>query len=87
MIIHVNHKINNPGAFWASAQESLPKLPEANVQRVIQSLPNADMTEASCLWEADSIESLNSYLRSKVGDNSTEIYYEVNTANAIGLPA
>ena len=87
MIILVNHKINNPGAFWTSAQENLPNLPEANVKRVIQSLPNADMTEATCLWEADSIESLNSYLRSKVGNTSTEIFYEVNTANAIGLPA
>ncbi len=87
MIIHVSHKINNPEVFWKSAQDNLPNLPEANVQRVIQSLPNADMSEASCLWEADSIESLNSYLRSKVGDTSNETYYEVNTANALGLPA
>ena len=87
MIIHVNHKINNPEAFWKSAQDNLPNLPEANVQRVIQSLPNADMSEASCLWEAESIDALNSYLRSKVGDTSTEVYYEVNTANALGLPA
>ena len=87
MLILVNHKINNPGSFWASAQESLPKLPEANVKRVLQVLPNADMTEATCLWEADSIDTLNSYLRSKVGDSSREIYYEVNTANAMGLPA
>jgi hypothetical protein len=87
MIILVNHKINNPGAFWGSAQESLPKLPEANVQRVLQALPNADMTEATCLWEADDIATLDSYLRSKVGDTSVETYYEVNVANSIGLPA
>ena len=87
MIISVNHKINNPESFWKSAQESLPNLPEANVQRVLQALPNGDMTQATCLWEADSIDSLNSYLRSKVGDSSKEIYYEVNTTNAMGLPA
>lgn len=87
MIILVNHKINNPGAFWQSAQENIPKLPEANVKRVLQALPNADMTEATCLWEADSIDTLNTYLRSKVGNTSTETYYEVNTANSIGLPA
>jgi hypothetical protein len=86
MIILVNHKINNPAIFWQAAQESLPKLPEANVQRVLQVLPNIDMTEATCLWEADSIEALNSYLRSKVGETSKEIYYEVNTANSTGLP-
>ena len=87
MIILVNHKINNPASFWGSAQESLPKLPEANVQRVLQALPNADMTEATCLWEAESIDALDSYLRSKVGDTSVETYYEVNVANSIGLPA
>ncbi len=86
MIILVNHKINDPGSFWASAQESLPNLPEGKVQRVLQALPNADMSEATCLWEADSIDDLNSYLRSKVGSTSKETYYEVNTANAIGLP-
>ena len=87
MIILVNHKINDPGSFWGAAQQSLPNLPEANVKRVIQSLPNADMTEATCLWEAESIADLDNYLRSKVGGTSTEVYYEVNTANAIGLPA
>jgi hypothetical protein len=87
MIILVNHKINNPESFWGAAQASLPNLPEANVQRVLQALPNADMTEATCLWEAESIDVLDSYLRSKVGSTSVETYYEVNTSNAIGLPA
>ncbi len=86
MIISVNHKINNPESFWKSAQESLPNLPEGGVKRVLQALPNGNMTEATCLWEADSIDALNTYLRSKVQDWSTEVYFEVNTANAIGLP-
>jgi hypothetical protein len=85
MIISVKHKINNPGDFWASAQASLPQLPEANVHRVLMVLPNPDMTEATCIWEADSIDHLNTYLRSKVGDWSNETYQEVNTTNAMGL--
>jgi len=87
MIIVVNHKIANPEKFWASAQVSLPKLPESGVQRVLQVLPNETMTEATCLWEADNIETLDAYLRSKVFDWSSESYYAVNTANAMGLPA
>ena len=87
MIILVNHKINNPGAFWQSAQENLPKLPEANVKRVMQVVPNTDMTEATCIWEAESIDALNSYLRDKVGNSSKETFYEVNTTNAMGMPA
>jgi hypothetical protein len=42
MIIVVNHKISNPGNFWASAQESLPKLPEEGVTRVLQVMPDAN---------------------------------------------
>ena len=86
MIIVVNHKINNPTDFWASAQKNLPALPEGGVQKVIQVMPNNDMTNATCVWEADSIETLDAYLRSKVQDWSTETYYELNTAAAMGMP-
>ena len=87
MTIVVYHEVNNPAEFWGAAQKSLPELPANGVQRVIQVLPNEDMTKATCVWEADSIETLDSYLRSKVHDWSKETYYEVNTANAMGLPA
>ncbi|MEO6253403.1 MAG: hypothetical protein ABIO79_08870 [Ferruginibacter sp.] len=86
MIIVVNHKINNPTDFWASAQKSLPQLPADGVQRVMQVMPNIDMTNAICVWEADSIETLDAYLRSKVQDWSTETYYELNAAAAMGMP-
>ena len=86
MIIVVNHKVNNPTDFWASAQKSLPELPVSGVQRIIQVMPNTDMSEATCVWEADSIEQLDTYLRSKVQDWSTETYYELNSAAAMGMP-
>ena len=86
MILVVNHKINNPAEFWASAQKSLPSLPEAGVIRVIQVMPSPDNSEATCVWEADSKEMLDKYLRSKVGDWSKETYHEVNVAGAMGLP-
>lgn len=86
MIIVVNHKINNPADFWASAQAAIPELPVNGVKRIIQVLPNHDNTECTCLWEADSIESLNSYLREKVKDWSKEEYYEVNASAAMGMP-
>ncbi|MBX7227866.1 MAG: hypothetical protein K1X55_17670 [Chitinophagales bacterium] len=85
MIIVVNHLINTPDKFWVSAQESLPNLPEGGVTRVIQVLPSNDMRQASCLWEADSIEVLDAYLRSKVGDWSVETYYALNADAAIGI--
>ena len=43
MIIVVNHSISNPTSFWASAQKSLPALPENGVQRVMQVMPDNNM--------------------------------------------
>jgi hypothetical protein len=85
MIIAVNHKINNPQEFWASAQRSLPELPVEGVKRVLQVMPSAQGDQATCVWEADSIDILNKYLRSKVFDWSQEEFHEVNTAQAMGL--
>ena len=86
MIIVVNHQINNPADFWASAQKSLPELPVSGVQRIIQVMPSNDMAQATCVWEADSIETLDTYLRSKVFAWSEETYYELNGAAAMGMP-
>lgn len=81
MKIVVNHQINDVNGFWASAQQHLPNLPEMGVSRVIQVMPNPEMSQATCLWEADSIESLDRYLRDKVSNMSSETYHEVNEAN------
>jgi hypothetical protein len=87
MFISVNHKILNPTEFWESAKKSLPELPAKGVQRVVNVFPSSDMSQATCIWEADSIDALDKYLRSKVSDLSKETYFEIDTANAMGLPA
>jgi hypothetical protein len=86
MFISVNHKILNPTEFWAAAQKSLPELPVQGVEKIVNVFPSADMSQATCIWEAASIEALDKYLRSKVFDWSQETYFEINEANAMGLP-
>lgn len=85
MFIVVNHIIHEPEKFWGSAQENLPKLPENGVHRVIQVLPNAEMNRATCVWEAESIETLDNYLRNKVGNWSSDSYFELKTDAAMGF--
>lgn len=85
MLIVVNHTIHEPEKFWGSAQENLPKLPESGVHRVIQVLPNTEMNRATCVWEADSIEALDRYLRDKVGNWSTDTYFELKSDAALGF--
>ena len=50
-----------------------------------QRFPNQAMDKCTCIWEADSIENLQKYLREKVGGSSTESCYQVNEAAALGL--
>lgn len=85
MYILVNHAINNPAEFWGSAQKNLPNLPEGGIKRVVNVFPNQNMDQCTCVWEADSIETLDNYLRDKVGSASRDTYYEINEANAMGL--
>lgn len=86
MIIVAHHKINNPQEFWSSVERNLVLLPANGVKRVIQILPNLDMTEITCIWEAETIAALDVYLRRKVFDWSTDTYYELNLAHTIGFP-
>jgi hypothetical protein len=85
MYIVAQHDIQDPEGFWASAQRHLPRLPEAGVKRVLSVFPNQDMNKCTCVWEADSIPSLEAYLREKIGNASSESYYQVNEATAVGL--
>ena len=85
MYIIVNHNINNPEDFWASAQRNLPNLPEGGVQRVLNIFPNQLMDKATLVWEADSIENLQKYLKEKLGSASYDSCFQINEATAMGL--
>ena len=84
MFFAVNHNISDPGQFWSRAQESLPNLPDGI--KVHGVYPNADMNEAVCIWEADSLEQITDYLEGKTGDVSNNTYLVINEGNAMGLP-
>ena len=85
MYIVVNHTISSPEDFWAAAQKNLPNLPEGGVKRVLNVFPNQTLDKATCVWEADSIENLDRYLREIVGSASKETYFQINEAAAMGL--
>src|SRR6476619_205041 len=85
MFIIANHTIHHPEDFWALAQKDLPNLPEAGVKRVLNIFPNQTLDKATCVWEADSIENLQRYLREKLGSASNETFFQINEAAAMGL--
>jgi DNA polymerase/3'-5' exonuclease PolX len=49
-------------------------------------LPSADGRKADCLWEAESLEKLRSFLDREIGTSARNDYFQINTAAAFGLP-
>ena len=84
MYILVTHQISNPEKFWGEAQKSLPNLPQGI--KIHSVLPNETMNYAACLWEANSVDQLRTYLLDKVGDVSENRFDVLNEQNAMGVP-
>jgi len=49
-------------------------------------LPSADGRKADCLWEAQSLDTLRSFLDREIGTAARNDYFQINTGAAFGLP-
>ncbi len=60
--------------------------------RVLQFYPATDASQATCLWEAGSVEAVQDYVDATLGDSSRNTSYPVDVDRAfaerpLGLPA
>lgn len=83
MFIAIEHDIHDPRSFQKCAEDVFP-LPDG--LHVHQFFPATDMSRAVCLYEAPSVDRLSEYLDGTLGDSSTQRYFPITTAHAIGLP-
>jgi hypothetical protein len=84
MYIVVKHNISNPAKFWETAQASMATLPKD--VKLHSTLPNRDGSNAVCLWEANSIDTVKEAIEPLLGQISRNEYFEVDANKAIGLP-
>jgi len=84
LVIAQHTNITDPAAFWAKAQSVIGNTPAGT--NVISVFPSQDGKTGTCVWEAGSIEELQKFLDSASEGLATNYCYEVNEANAIGLP-
>ncbi len=54
--------------------------------RLLQFCPSQDFSAATCIWEADSVDTVRELVDQALGDASEQTYYEINTEQAVGLP-
>ncbi|HEX6195549.1 MAG TPA: hypothetical protein VFZ37_06545 [Jiangellaceae bacterium] len=83
MFIVINHEIHDRDHFKEKVNSMAP--PPAQLRRH-QFLTAADLTRATCLWEAPSVEPLRDYIDGSLEPASTQTYFPVNEARAVGLP-
>ena len=76
------HAISDPETFWGAAQEL--KLPDGVA--IHSTIPNTDGSRAVCVWEADSVDTVQGIVEREVGHVSKNEYYSVDEQNALGLP-
>ena len=84
MYVVVNHAINDTARFWALAQSATSNLP--NGMSVIHSFPSPDGKKAVCLWEADSVNSVRTFLDQATAGMARNEYFEVLNKEGMVLP-
>ena len=83
MFIVVQHEVNDRSTFWAAAQQGMGALPSS--LKLHQTLSAPDGSRAVCVWEAESIDAVKSFLESAVKGAANE-YFQVVNKEGVALP-
>jgi hypothetical protein len=83
MYILVQHTISEPAAFWNAADPTAfpPQV------KLHHTFPTPDGTRATCIWEADSIDTVRNVLEPVIGQMSRNDYYPVENGDGIARPS
>jgi hypothetical protein len=86
MYVAIVHHVKDPQAMLSrgEALADPSNAPPGVVPR--QFCPSKDVSAATCVWEAGSVEAVQDYVDSTLGDASENTYFEINTEYAQGLP-
>jgi len=83
MYIVVQHTISEPATFWNSADPTnlSPDL------KLHHTFPAPDGTRAVCIWEAESVETLRTFLEPLIGGVSRNEYFAVENREGFARPS
>ena len=82
MYVVVHHRFIDPKTALARGEKLLKQEGAPAGARGLQFYPSRDGSEAVCLWEASSVESIQQYVDTTLGDSSKNACFEVNSAQA-----
>lgn len=84
MFVLVRHQVTDPQKFFADPAGVASNAPQGVHGRIF--CPASDHSSAVCLWEAESIQAVRSYLNPLTEGISENTYSRVDHQLAIGLP-
>jgi hypothetical protein len=82
MYVVVQHQITNQQTAFSRGERLIKNEGAPPGVRALQFYPSRDGSAVTCLWEADSVESVQGYVDSTLGDSSKNTCYEVNANQA-----
>ena len=85
MYVVVQHRIKNPQIALARGEKLIKNEGAPTGVRGLQFYPSRDGWAVTCLWEAPSVEAVQRYVDSALGDASENWCYEVAVEQAFSL--
>jgi hypothetical protein len=91
MYVVVQHRFIDPHAAFSRGEKLIRNEGVPTGVRGLQFYPATDGSGATCLWEADSVEDVQGYVDSTLGDSSENLCYQVDAEQAfarqpLGIP-
>ncbi|ONI90026.1 hypothetical protein ALI22I_14055 [Saccharothrix sp. ALI-22-I] len=92
MYVAVHHQIRNPETAFARGRRLISGDGAPETIKVLQFYPSQDLAHVVCLWESDSVESVQRWVDTTLGDSSENLCYPVANEQAfaerpLGLPS
>jgi hypothetical protein len=85
MLVIAHHFVNNP-EFWSTANKVMAESGVPENLKLHAVFPSTDGKTGTCLWEADTVADVQSWLNKTFSEYADNVTYEVNEAAAMGAP-
>ena len=92
MYVVVHHQIKDKQTAFSRGEKLMKNEDAPAGVRVLQFYPSTDGSVVTCLWEAESVQAIQEYVDSTLGDSSQNTCYQADAEQAfaerpLGLPA
>ena len=86
MYVVAKHQVTDPGKFWPADVADLTRQVPPHL-KLHHTFAGTDGTEAVCVWEAESVDALRSWLDPFTAGGSVNTYFTAANREGVAIPA